>query len=237
MRRLDLTLDDPADNLALDEALLVSAERGGDEVIRFWRFTSPVVILGRGSKIRDEVEVEYCKEQSIPILRRCSGGATIVADRDCWMYSVVLDLIARPMLRSVDLAHQTVIGHLAHAVQTQRPEIRWQGICDLTLNSRKFSGNSLRVARNHLLYHGTIIEQVDHALISRCLRTPPREPDYRAGREHHEFITNIEIDTTHLRDALAAQYEAEQTLSDWPRDEMKRLSASKYNSPQWTWRH
>lgn len=237
MRRLDLTLDDPADNLALDEALLLSAEQGGDEVIRFWRFALPVVILGRGSKIDDEVDVAYCQEQAIRILRRCSGGASIVAGPDCWMYSVVLSLTARPALRNIDLAHEFVIGRLTRAVATQRPEIQPQGICDLTLHSKKFSGNSLRVARNHLLYHGTILVRANQDLMSHCLRSPPREPEYRKGRAHHDFITEITLNTEQLADALAAQYHAVRIMTDWPRDEMKQLSENKYSSSQWTWRH
>ncbi|MGV3483212.1 MAG: lipoate--protein ligase family protein [Planctomycetaceae bacterium] len=237
MRRLDLTLDEPADNLALDEALLISAEQGGEEVIRFWRFLSPAVILGRGSKIREEVDIDYCETHGIPFLRRCSGGASVVAGPHCWMYSVVLDLNLRPALRNVDLAHQFVISRLAKAVQAQRPEVQWQGICDLTLGDRKFSGNSLRVARHHLLYHGTVLEQADHGLISRCLRQPPRQPDYRAGRSHDEFITSIAIDPVGLCDALAKEYDAHQNLNDWPSDQMRFLSGSKYNVREWTWRH
>ena len=51
MRYLDLTLADAADNLALDEALLLGAESGeGGEVLRVWEVARPVVVLGAGCK-------------------------------------------------------------------------------------------------------------------------------------------------------------------------------------------
>ena len=43
MRLLDLTLPDPAENLALDEALLLAAEGGGPEVLRLWEQPTPAV--------------------------------------------------------------------------------------------------------------------------------------------------------------------------------------------------
>lgn len=237
MRRLDLSLGVLADNLALDEALLLAADQSPAETLRFWRFPIPVVVLGRGSKIRDEVDVDFCQHHSIPILRRCSGGASILADPDCLMYSVVLNLDARPLLRNVDQAHAYVIGQLAAAVQLQRPEIRFQGTCDLTLDEKKFSGNSLRVARSHLLYHGTILQQVDPKLVGRCLRTAPRQPDYRQARSHEQFITPIAINASELCNDLAARYQVTVAMDDWPEAEMRTLSDTKYSTEEWTWRH
>jgi lipoate---protein ligase len=237
MLRLDLSLDNPADNLAVDEALLVSAEQQGGEFIRFWRFAVPVVVLGRGSKIREEVDVAYCEHHSIPILRRCSGGAAIVAGPDCLLYSVVLDLVSRPRLRHIDQAHAFVVGHLAAAIEMQQPEIEFQGTCDLTLRAKKFSGNSLRIARDHLLYHGTILERVDAAIVGRCLQTAPRQPEYRSGRSHEDFMTSIAIDSSKFCDDLALLYDASAKMSDWPNAEMRLLSETKYRQPEWTWRH
>ena len=237
MLRLDLSRDDPAANLAIDETLLVSAEQGGEEVLRFWQFSRPVVVIGRGSKIRDEVDIDFCESRSISIMRRCSGGAAIVAGPGCWLYSVVLDLVLRPELRNVDLAHQFVMGHLAAATKMQRPEIQLEGICDLTYGAKKFSGNSLRVAKDHLLYHGTILMAVDLPLVSGCLRTPPRQPDYRVERSHEEFITAIEIDSADLSDCLAARLGATQPMTSLPDREILAGFESKYASKDWIWRH
>jgi len=237
MLRLDLSRDDPAANLALDEALLVSAEKTGGEVLRFWQFSRPVVVIGRGSKIRNEVDVDYCESRSISILRRCSGGAAIVAGPGCRLYSVVLDLVARPELRNVDLAHQFVMRHLAEATRAQLPEVQLQGICDLTLGAKKFSGNSLRVAKDHLLYHGTILQEVDLSLVSNCLRTPPRQPEYRTGRSHDEFMTAVEINAAAWCDCFAAGLNATQSMTSLPEQRIVDEFTSKYASKDWIWRH
>ena len=50
MQLLDLTLPTLADNLALDEALLLQAEAGGPEALRFWEWPSYAVVIGAGGK-------------------------------------------------------------------------------------------------------------------------------------------------------------------------------------------
>ena len=237
MKRLDLSLGDPASDLALDEALLEQAERGGGEVLRLWTLDRPAVVIGRGSKFAGEVNIAYCQSAAIPVLRRCSGGAAIVGGPGCLMYSVVLSLQSRPELRQVDQAHRLVMTHLLAAVRLQSPDARWQGTCDLTVCERKFSGNSLRIARDHLLYHGTILHAADLAQIDRCLATPPRQPDYRQGRRHADFITNLPVDPVKLADDIASEFRALDATQIWPEEITARLKQQRYDDPAWHQRH
>lgn len=236
MRRLDLSLPTAAQNLALDEALLQCAETIGAS-LRFWRASTTAVIIGRGSKIAEEVDLAYCAEHRIPVLRRCSGGASIVAGPNCLMYNLVVQLPAAQSIPNVDRAHEYVMSRVLAAVQKQQPSARLQGICDLTLDGKKFSGNSLRVTREFVLYHGTILQRVDHDLIESCLLSPPRTPDYRAGRSHRDFITNIELDESKFKDDLATILGAHETLSSWPTSEVAELCRSRYLNDDWNRRH
>ena len=75
MKWLDLTLFSPAENLALDEALLLAAEQSsGGEVLRIWECTTKFIVLGAGCEIQDDVDTRSCKVDGVPILRRSSGG-------------------------------------------------------------------------------------------------------------------------------------------------------------------
>jgi len=239
LSRLELSLGSSAAELALDEALLLEAEssQASRETLRVWSFASSVVVIGRGSKREVEVDREHCEREGIPVLRRCSGGAALVGGPGCLMYSVVLDLRRRVDLRRVDAAHAWVMSRLLKAVTCQVPGVRWQGTCDLTLAGRKFSGNSLRIARDHLLYHGTILHAADLVSLQRCLRTPPRQPDYRGGRDHGDFVTNVELDPARLTEDLAACFNATAPPRDWPRELTEQLLAERYSDPAWHGRH
>jgi lipoate-protein ligase A len=234
MQWLDLTLQTAAENLALDEALLLEAEAGGGaEVLRIWEPEATFVVVGRSSRRADEVDLAACHRLGIGVYRRSSGGAAVLAGRGCLMYAVVLSYEARPALRAISEAHAFVLSRHATALRPYCPQVAVAGTSDLALAGRKFSGNSLRCLRDHLLYHGTMLYNFPLERIGQCLRLPPRQPDYRAGRTHEEFITNLPLGRDEIGAALRAAWQADQPLSRWPQQPTRRLARDKYASAQW----
>jgi len=108
MRHLHLTLPSPAENLALDESLLDAAEAGEIDtgVLRLWESPTYCVVLGRSSSAAIEVHLEACHQDCVPVLRRSSGGGTILAGPGCLMYALVLSFQDYPQLQAIDQAHQ-----------------------------------------------------------------------------------------------------------------------------------
>jgi len=236
MRLIDLTLPTPGENLALDEALLEEAEAAPEpaETLRLWEPTEPLVVLGRSSRIATEVHVEECRKRQIPILRRSSGGAAIVTGPGCLMYAVVLSYRLRPQLQSLDETHRFVLQTLATGLEHLAPGIQRAGTSDLAIDNRKFSGNSVRCKRGHLLYHGTLLYDFTLELVGECLGRPPREPEYRQSRPHESFVTNLRASAVELRDDLIAAWGATTGVGGWPRERVAQLVESKYSRDEWT---
>jgi lipoate-protein ligase A len=243
MLLFDLTLPTPAGNVALDEALVEEAEAGGTacELLRFWESPAPLVVIGRSSRPEVEVHLAQCAGAGIPVIRRTSGGASIVTGPGCLMYALVLSYELRPQLKAIDVAHRFVLSRLVEALRPIVPSVAHHGTSDMTVREsansatavQKFSGNSLRVRRRHMLYHGTLLYNFDVALIERYLAHPPREPQYRAGRRHAEFIANLPVTSEQLRAAIAGAWGANEILVDWPRERTARLVADRYLRDDW----
>ncbi len=230
------TCETPAADLGLDEALLERAETGNAplEVLRIWEARTTAVVIGRSSSLSGEVNVEECSRRSVPILRRTSGGAAVVIGPGCLMFSVVLSFARRPHLRAIDEAHRFVLSRVLEAIRPIVPEAMKSGTSDLAVGDRKFSGNSLRCRREHLLYHGTLLHDFPLATIGELLRTPPRQPQYRAGRSHGDFVTNVPIDPATLEKNLRGAFGAAETLNDLPTAEAERWAADKFGNVDWT---
>jgi len=194
----------------------------------------PIVVVGRSSQVELEVDLEYCRAQGIAVLRRTSGGAAIVAGPGSLMYAAVLSYDLRPELRSLDQAHRFVLETTLSALAQIAPGARRRGTSDLALGELKFSGNSVRCKRRHLLYHGTLLYDFDLPLVARCLKMPPRQPDYRHGRAHGEFITNLSTTAAELRRALLAKWNARGDTIAWQSAEVDRLVSERYGREEWT---
>ncbi len=95
----------------------------------------------------------------------------------------------------------------------------------------------MRCKRDHLLYHGTLLYDFPLPAISRYLAQPPREPDYRQGRPHEAFVTNLPADAARLARALVSAWQAQTRTADWPCARVAQLVADKYGRPDWNLRH
>ena len=258
MKLLDLTLDTPAENVALDEALLEEAERGAqpNEVLRLWEPSQPTVVVGRSSRVGQEVQLEACRHRNITVLRRTSGGAAIVTGPGCLMYALVLSYGLRPELRPIERVHCQVLDRNAQALSQLGLPVQRAGTSDLAVDiettaepqnprhpvlpvktTLKFSGNSLRCKRTHLLYHGTLLYDFPVPLMTDCLASPPRQPDYRQGRDHKSFVTNLPYSAASIKTVLIGAWGATQRLEQWPRKITRELVAEKYSQDAWNLRH
>jgi lipoate---protein ligase len=254
MQRLEITLPTAAENIALDEALLewAEAENAEWEFLRLWESPQPVVVVGRSSRVGQEIDRDACHQRGIPVLRRTSGGAAIVAGPGCLMYAVVLSYHLRPELKDIGRAHAFVLGRLAKALQPSlvgQGHVHCDGTSDLVLEQgagiptvrsplpapRKFSGNSMRAKRTHLLYHGTLLYEFDLSLVEACLRMPPRQPGYRAGRSHGEFVANLPVDRQTLVAAIDCAWPTWGVLSEWPSQRVTSLVEKQFGQDSWNY--
>ena len=195
MRLVDLTLPTPEENLKFDEALLLELEQADAvsarqlETLRFWESPTPVVVLGRGSDVSTEVHAEVCASEKIPVLRRVSGGGAVILGPGCLNVSLVLSLELRPELLDVQRSYEIILGTVMSALG--KSKVTPGGLSDLISERRKISGNAQKRTRRALLHQGTILHDFDTSLLARFLPNPPRQPPYRRGRTHAEFVTNL----------------------------------------------
>ncbi|MBM4020932.1 MAG: lipoate--protein ligase family protein [Planctomycetes bacterium] len=226
------------EQLALDEALLEAAHDGRLAVpmVRTWMAGEPTVVVGSSSRIDEEVDREACAAVRARIVRRPSGGLTVVLGPGCVMWSVVAPLPtdAPP---SIDRLHAALLDPLAAALLMAGRPVRRRGTSDLALatggNERKVSGNALRVRRAAVLYHGTLLDAFDIGLVGRLLRHPPREPAYRAGRDHASFLANLSLGQVAVDHAVRTAFAASTACTDWPVKRVAELVRERYAAPAW----
>jgi lipoate---protein ligase len=234
MHFLDLTLPTPAGNLALDEALLLDAEASeGGEALRLWELPRYAVVLGAGCKLTDDVDEPACLADEVPILRRASGGGTVLLGPGCLCFSVVLAYDRDPLLRDVNASYRYILPRVAAALAGLLPDVEPLGTSDLASTRRKFSGNAQQRKKSHLLHHGTLMYAFDVTRVSRYLRMPARQPDYRAGRPHGDFLVNLPATSAELRERLCAAWGAREVRPGWPAARVRELVVDKYSRDEW----
>jgi lipoate---protein ligase len=238
MKCLDLSFPTPEDNLACDEVLLDACEAGElGETLRFWESPKYFVVVGYGNAVQLEVNQPSCDAKGIPILRRCTGGGTVVQGPGCLNYSLVLEFTDEGPLRNITSANQFIMEQNRHALATlMRKSIAVRGHTDLAIEGVKFSGNAQRRRKRTLLFHGSLLLNFDLSLISELLPMPSRQPDYRLSRVHGNFLMNASVAGELVKDALRKAWHAHESLAEVPHELVSQLARGKYATREWNFK-
>jgi lipoate-protein ligase A len=151
---------------------------------------SDAIVLGKSLNLADEVDLH----KAVPnVYRRISGGGTVLHCSGILNYALFLSLADFPELFNVSLSYDSLLTAIAGAIGKK---VAVRGYSDLGFSVRgdvrKFSGNAQCRKRGWLMLHGTLV-YTKRALqqIPWYLKLPPKQPEYRAGRSHREFMTNV----------------------------------------------
>lgn len=234
MQFLDCTFESPAENLACDEALLdLCEDASGGEILRFWEPKTYFVVLGYSNKMRTEVHLDSCRQDKILILRRASGGGTVLQGPGCLNFSLILQINGSRELKNISTTNRLVLERHQKALSGLRSGIEVRGISDLALGDMKFSGNAQRRKRKALLFHGTFLLDFDLPKISRALALPAKRPSYRGDRSHEDFLTNLKLPAQAVKDCLKKIWKINGSFSEIPGDGMGELLREKYSREEW----
>jgi len=240
IRCLDLSFADPAENLALDEALLESAGAPDSAgCLRFWESPVPFVALGVSQAAEKEAHLAHCREDGIAVLRRCSAGGCVLQGPGSLNYALALPLDRFPELRGIHASYADILGQLCRAFAELGIELTHQGISDLALDGRKVSGNAQRRTKNTLLHHGTLLYRAEYGKMERYLREPRECPAYRCGRGHRDFVTVLPIDSDTVKRAVSQAFSPLENAGELDaalRCRAETLAKEKYRDPKWNFR-
>lgn len=235
MNLCDLTLPTPEENLACDEALLDLCEAGhSGDILRFWEPSRHFVVLGYANKAVREIDLPFCRDSNIPVLRRCTGGGTVLLGPGTFNYSLILRMDDSGPLHCITATNDFIMDrHRQALARLTGSPVERQGQTDLTLHGLKFCGNAQRRQRRFLIFHGSFLLNLDIDLIGKALQMPSRQPSYRVGRSHSDFLLNLQVPASTLKSALIESWQASEPLPAIPRDQVARLVREKYAVEGW----
>lgn len=239
---VDLPEASPAEYLSWDDAFLDRADQEGVETLWFWESRIPFVVVGYGQAVAREVHPAACADRGIPILRRCSGGGTVVQGQGCLNYGLALPIAVDANLSTISAANRFILNrHCRALTPLLGTEVRVEGHTDLVMGSRaggtlKFSGNAQRRTQRALLFHGTFLLDMDLELMASLLPPPSWEPAYRAGRPHTTFVANTGLGRRAVCAVLREAWGAMEVPDSLPVEAQRRALDERYGRSDWNLR-
>ena len=184
-----------AAQIALDDQLLREVGSGTlPPVVRIWHCTDEAVVVGVAQRPAEVADLDACRTDSIPVLKRFSGGGTVFIGRGCVVYSIVIRLGGAVAQHDVPGAYQHVLGPVIEKFGAAGVPVEFLPPSDLAVAGRKIAGNAQAQRRGAVLVHGSFLVNANLDRIARYLPEPTEAPAYRAGRPHTCFLHNLAED-------------------------------------------
>lgn len=237
MRYCDQSFATPSENLACDEALLDQCEGEGAECLRFWEPPQYFVVLGYANKSAQEVNLAFCQERGVPVLRRSTGGGTVLQGPGCLNYTLILKTSSEPELQSIPGTNAFIMKRQQAALSgLLQARVEVHGHTDLAIGGLKFSGNAQRRHKTSLIFHGTFLLELDIEMLEQTLLMPSKQPEYRANRSHKDFLMNLKVPATRIKEALRKAWNASEPWESLPMDQIAALRQQKYERAEWNFK-
>lgn len=174
----------------------------------------PAIVMGISGKPVQLIDLEKIGHDPIPVIKRYSGGGTVVVDEDTIFVSFLCNKkdhdfapYPEPIMRWSEEIYQEVLGLPEFSLREN----------DYVLGERKFGGNAQYLRKDRWLHHTTFLWDYQSERMDLLLH-PRKTPSYRVGRSHEEFVTRLKEHVSKerfvekLKGALAKRYSVENVL-------------------------
>ena len=166
--------------LALEEWAVVNAPGS----LFVWS-VDPTVIFGRNQNMEAEVNVPYCREHSIQMYRRKSGGGCVYADGGNLMISYIT---SEP---DVNRAFDTYLSSLASALKGMGLDAVRTEHNDVLVGGRKVSGNACYATSTGCIVHGTMLYDTDFTEMERAITPSKEKLDSKGIKSVRQRVANL----------------------------------------------
>jgi lipoate-protein ligase A len=155
----------------------------------FWQPDKSYLVLGQSNKVEKSLYTDKVEKDGVTVLKRPSGGESVILTPNTLVIAVrlITEKMENPQV-SFRKINNLIIKSLEDMGVT---DLHYRGISDISIGEKKILGSSIYRKKNIVFYHAVLNLSENIKVISKYLRHPVKEPDYRKGRDHSEFVTSL----------------------------------------------
>ncbi|MDR1272432.1 MAG: lipoate--protein ligase [Clostridiales Family XIII bacterium] len=175
---------DPAFNLALEQ-FLFETRPAGEACMMLWQNDNTIVV-GKYQNAVSELDPAYVKEHGIKVVRRLSGGGAVYHDLGNLNFTFIEDDKNDGQLDFAIFCEPVVLALRSFGVTAEV-----NGRNDITIQGKKFSGNSQYIKGGRVMHHGTVLFDSDLSVLGSALRATGDKYLSKGNASVVSRVTNI----------------------------------------------
>ena len=159
--------------LAADEVLANRVGAGTSQpTLRLYTY-QPCALVGRFQTIENELNLDYCAENKIPVNRRPTGGGAIIMGQEQLGVALAIPGKSDETYASVRDRMAQFSQGIISGLATLGIDVEFRRKNDLEVNGKKIAGLGLhKTATGGLLFHASLLVDLDVPYMLNVLNTP-----------------------------------------------------------------
>ena len=228
---------DPHFNLALEQYVFDRLDRSHDYFM-LWQ-NDNAIIVGKHQNTIGEINSAYVKEHDIQVVRRLSGGGAVYHDLGNINFTFIADTGDASCFD-----FSTFCRPVVKALRSIGVPAEINGRNDMTVDGKKFSGNSQYMKQGRIMHHGTLMFDSDLEVVGQALAVSRDKIASKSLKSVRSRVTNIkpyvkqDISTAEflatLRDFMFEEYDLQPYhLTEDDLEAVRALQAEVYDTWEW----
>ncbi len=190
---IDLYTTDPSFNLATEEYIFDHLPKD-KTYLMLWQ-NDNAVIIGKHQNTLAEIDLSYVEANNIKVVRRLSGGGAVYHDLGNLNFSFISNAE-----KDNQLDFKTFCKPIIEVLNSIGIDASLNGRNDMTIDGKKFSGNSQYIKNGRVMHHGTILFQSNLDVLNAALKTDPDKIQAKGIKSVRSRVTNV---FDHLKEPLS----------------------------------
>jgi lipoate-protein ligase A len=247
-RFLDMGAIEPISTQAVYEAVAIERKNEvvPDTLIVCWP-RSPVACIGYFQEADKELDIDYCREKEIPIVRRILGGGAVYLDSDQVFYQIVGARGGKIIPVDIEAVFRKLLEAPVRTYRAMGIPAVYRPVNDIEVEGRKISGTGAAEIDGIAILTGNIILDFNYDEMTKILKVPDEKFRDKLTKSLKERVTTVKRElgyAPHRQDVKRLLLEKfEETLgvkfilgslTKKEDDLVRKLTKEKYLSKAWT---
>ena len=231
---------DPHFNLAMEQFIFDQMDRN-EEYFFLWQNANTVVV-GKHQNTIGEINQKFVEEHNISVVRRLSGGGAVYHD----MGNLNFTIIVSRTDQMADFDFSRFCLPVVNALHKLGVKAEINGRNDITIDGKKFSGNSQYMKQGRIMHHGAILYASDLTTVSKALIVSKDKIASKGVTSVRSRVTNVvdymeekvplEVFKKALLDEMAKREKIEKhELTSEEIEKIKKIQKERYDTWEWNY--
>jgi lipoate-protein ligase A len=201
-RLIDLDLVEPLKAQTFYEAVASAVDKGLSlNTIILCQPKSPYVCIGFHQELEKEIDVEYCRINNLPIIRRTQGGGATYLDENQIFYQIVARKESLIIPAKIEDLFEKFLNVTVYVYRQLGLQAEFKALNDVIVNGRKISGNGAgQYGDTTIILVGNIILDLNYEVMTRVLKVPDEKFRDKMAKSMRDWVTSLKRELGYIPD-------------------------------------